>query len=93
MQDVPQPLEPSGGCRREHELTTREFELIGHLARNLGKVVPRENLFERVWGYDMSFNSNSLEVYIYRIRKKIEADPNNPRHMKTVRGFGYSLTG
>lgn len=75
------------------ELTTREFELVGHLARNLGRVVPRESLFERVWGYDMSFNSNSLEVYVYRIRKKIEADPNNPRHMKTVRGFGYSLNG
>ncbi len=73
------------------ELTTREFELVGHLARNLGRVVPRESLFERVWGYDMSFNSNSLEVYVYRIRKKIEADPNNPRYMKTVRGFGYSL--
>ena len=74
------------------ELTTREFELVAHLARNLEKVVAREALFERVWGYDMSFNSNSLEVYVYRIRKKIEQDPNNPRYMKTVRGFGYSLS-
>jgi len=74
------------------ELTTREFELVAHLARNQGKVVPREALFERVWGYDMSFNSNSLEVYVYRVRKKIEEDPNNPRYMKTVRGFGYSLS-
>jgi DNA-binding response OmpR family regulator len=73
------------------ELTTREFELIAHLARNAGRVVPREALFERVWGYDMAFNSNSLEVYIYRIRKKVEQDPNNPRYMKTVRGYGYSL--
>lgn len=74
------------------ELTTREFDLMAHLCRNLGKVVAREALFERVWGYDMSFNSNSLEVYVYRIRKKIELDPNNPRYLKTVRGFGYSLT-
>jgi DNA-binding response OmpR family regulator len=74
------------------ELTTREFELVAHLSRNLGKVVAREALFERVWGYDMSFNSNSLEVYVYRIRKKIEQDPNNPRYLKTVRGFGYSLS-
>ena len=73
------------------ELTTREFEILAHLSRNLDKVVARETLFERVWGYDMSFNSNSLEVYIYRIRKKIEQDPNNPRYLKTVRGFGYSL--
>lgn len=73
------------------EMTTREFELVAHLARNLDKVVAREALFERVWGYDMSFNSNSLEVYVYRIRKKIEQDPNNPRYLKTVRGFGYSL--
>src|SRR5207253_7918096 len=50
-------------------LTTREFELVAHLARNLGRVVPRETLFERVWGYDMDFNSNSLEVYVYRVRK------------------------
>jgi DNA-binding response OmpR family regulator len=74
-------------------LTTREFELVAHLARNLDKVVAREALFERVWGYDMAFNSNSLEVYVYRIRKKIEHDPNNPRYLKTVRGFGYSLSG
>ena len=74
------------------ELTTREFELVAHLARSAGKVVPRESLFERVWGYDMAFNSNSLEVYVYRIRKKIEDDPNAPRYMKTVRGFGYSLS-
>ena len=59
---------------------------------SLDKVVARETLFERIWGYDMSFNSNSLEVYVYRIRKKVEADPNNPRYLKTVRGYGYSLS-
>lgn len=73
-------------------LTTREFELIAHLARNLGRVVPRESLFERVWGYDMDFNSNSLEVYVYRVRKKLERDPNAPVYLKTVRGYGYSLS-
>lgn len=73
-------------------LTTREFELVSHLGRNLGRVVSRESLFERVWGYDIDFNSNSLEVYIYRVRKKLESDPNAPHYLKTVRGYGYCLS-
>lgn len=73
------------------ELTNREFELVAHLAKNLDRAVSRESLFEQIWGYDMDFNTNSLDVYIYRIRKKIEADVNNPKHLLTMRGYGYKM--
>lgn len=72
-------------------LTNREFELVAYLARNLDRAISRDTLFEHVWGYDPAFNSNSLDVYIYRIRKKIEADANNPRYLLTMRGYGYKL--
>ena len=73
------------------ELTKREFEIVEYLAQNLGRAVARETLFEAIWGYEMEFNSNSLDVLIYRIRKKMEHDPNDPNHVMTLRGFGYKL--
>lgn len=72
-------------------LTNREFELVGHLARNLDRAISRDTLFEHIWGYDPAFNSNSLDVYVYRIRKKIEQDANNPRYLLTMRGYGYKM--
>ncbi|MBS1717172.1 MAG: response regulator transcription factor [Armatimonadetes bacterium] len=72
-------------------LTNREFEIIAYLCKNRNRAISRESLFEGVWGYDMEFSSNSLDVLIYRIRKKLEKDPNNPDHLQTVRGFGYKL--
>jgi DNA-binding response OmpR family regulator len=73
------------------ELTNREFEIVEYLAQNLGRPVAREALFEAIWGFEMEFNSNSLDVLIYRIRKKLEQDPNHPNHVLTLRGFGYKL--
>jgi DNA-binding response OmpR family regulator len=73
------------------ELTNREFEIIEHLAQNLGRAISREALFEAVWGYELEFNSNSLDVLMYRLRKKLERDPNHPEHLMTLRGFGYKL--
>lgn len=72
-------------------LTNREFEIIRYLAKNLDRAISRDMLFETVWGYELDFNTNSLDVYIYRIRKKIEVDPNNPKYLQTMRGFGYRL--
>lgn len=76
---------------RPVSLTNREYELLSFLARNPDRAVSRAALFKSVWGYDMDFNSNSLDVYIYRIRKKIEADANNPEYLLTMRGYGYKL--
>ena len=72
-------------------LTNREFEIIRYLAKNLDRAISRDMLFETVWGYELDFNTNSLDVYIYRIRKKIEKDANNPKYLQTMRGFGYRL--
>lgn len=73
------------------ELTSKEFELVAYLAQNLNRAISRDQVFEHVWGYDSDFNTNSLDVYIYRIRKKLEDDPNQPKHLLTMRGYGYKL--
>lgn len=72
-------------------LTNKEFEIVKYLSKNLGRAISRDMLFETVWGYELDFNTNSLDVYIYRIRKKIEEDPNDPRYLQTMRGFGYRM--
>jgi DNA-binding response OmpR family regulator len=74
------------------ELTTREYEVLAYLSRNRDRAVSREQLFEHVWGFEMEFTTNSLDVHMYRIRKKLEANPDRPRYLHTIRGFGYKLT-
>jgi len=75
---------------RRIELTRTEFLLLELLLRNARQVLPREVIFDRVWGYDFGANSNSLEVYIGYLRRKTEAD-GEPRLVHTVRGIGYVL--
>ncbi|MGZ4691868.1 MAG: response regulator transcription factor [Acidimicrobiia bacterium] len=75
---------------RAIELTRTEFLLLELLLRNARKVLTREVIFEQVWGYDMDWNSNSLEVYIGYLRRKTEAQ-GEPRVIQTVRGVGYVL--
>jgi DNA-binding response OmpR family regulator len=74
-------------------MTAREFDLVAHLAQNRGRVVSRESLFEAAWGYDAEFSTNSLDVHLYRVRKKLETDPAGPRYLHTVRGYGYRFGG
>lgn len=73
-------------------LTRIEFDLLAELVRYANKPLHRDTLFERVWGYASEFNTNSLEVMIYRLRKKLEPDPSRPRYIITVRGFGYQFS-
>ncbi len=75
---------------RRMELTRTEFLLLELLLRNARQVLPREVIFDRVWGYDFGANSNSLEVYIGYLRRKTEAG-GEPRLIHTVRGVGYVL--
>jgi two-component system response regulator MprA len=77
-------------CERRIELTRTEFLLLELLLRNARQVLPREVIFDRVWGYDFGANSNSLEVYIGYLRRKTEAD-GETRLVHTVRGVGYVL--
>jgi two-component system, OmpR family, response regulator MprA len=75
---------------RRIELTRTEFLLLELLLRNARQVLPREVIFDRVWGYDFGANSNSLEVYIGYLRRKTEQD-GEVRLIHTVRGVGYVL--
>jgi two-component system response regulator MprA len=76
--------------QRQIELTRTEFLLLELLLRNPRQVLPREVIFDRVWGYDFGANSNSLEVYIGYLRRKTEAEGES-RLIHTVRGVGYVL--
>ncbi|MER3495441.1 MAG: DNA-binding response regulator [Armatimonadota bacterium] len=73
-------------------LTAKEFDLLSYLVRNAGRALSREQLFETVWGYDIQFSSNTLDVFVYRLRSKIE-DPLGRRLIHTVRGYGYKFLG
>jgi two-component system response regulator MprA len=72
------------------ELTRTEFNLLELFMRNPRQVLTRSTIFERVWGYDFGFASNSLDVYIGYLRRKTEVG-NRPRLIQTVRGVGYAL--
>ena len=75
---------------RKIELTRTEFSLLELFLRNPRQVLTRSVIFERVWGYDFGFASNSLDVYIGYLRRKTEAG-DEPRLIQTVRGVGYAL--
>jgi DNA-binding response OmpR family regulator len=86
----------SGTVRRGGEpvpLTKTEFFLLCELAEHRGLVLSREQLLERVWGYDYFGDSRLVDAHIRRLRTKIEADPSNPVIIQTVRGLGYRLGG
>jgi DNA-binding response OmpR family regulator len=78
--------------KRELELTNREFELLEHLMRNERLVVSRERLLDEVWGYDPTAATNTIDVFISNLRRKLEAG-GEPRLLHTKRGAGYVLKG
>ena len=75
---------------RRLDLTLMEFNLLELFLRNPRQVLTRPMIFDRVWGYDLSASSNSLDVYIGYLRRKTEAG-GEPRLIQTVRGLGYAL--
>jgi DNA-binding response OmpR family regulator len=75
---------------RPIELTQREFELLEHLMRNERLVVARQRLLEEVWGYDPFATTNTIEVFVSNLRRKLEAG-GEPRMLHTIRGAGYVL--
>jgi DNA-binding response OmpR family regulator len=88
-------LEPDAGVVRrggeEVHCTRTEFRLLCELAFNAGKVLSREQLLERVWGYDYFGDGRLVDVHVRRLRIKVEPDPGNPQFILTVRGMGYKL--
>lgn len=75
---------------REIELSPIEFELLEFFLRHPRQVLARDLIYERVWGYDASLSSNSLDVFVGHLRRKLEAGGEN-RLIQTVRGVGFTL--
>ena len=73
------------------DLTPKEFDLLVFLAKNKGFVFNREQILEKVWGYDYAGDTRTVDVHIRWLRQKIETDPAHPRNLLTVRGAGYKL--
>jgi DNA-binding response OmpR family regulator len=72
-------------------LTATEFRLLEFLMTRPGVVFSREQLLDSVWGHDRAVTDRTVDVYILRLRQKIEQDPTNPLYIRSVRGFGYSF--
>ncbi len=75
----------------EVNLSPKEFRLLDLFMSNPRRVWSREQLLEKVWGVDFVGDSKTVDVHIRWLREKIEADPSDPKHIVTVRGFGYRL--
>jgi len=71
------------------DLTPTEYRLLEMLAQHSGRTVPAEHLLAEVWGPEYAGQAEQVKHYIWTLRKKLEADPGDPRHILTERGFGY----
>ena len=73
------------------ELTPKEFDLLVFLMKNKNRVMSRDYLLEKVWGYDFAGDTRTVDVHIRWLRQKIESDPADPKRLITVRGVGYKF--
>lgn len=71
------------------DITLKEFELLEILIKNKGKILQRETLLDKVWGYEYIGETRTVDVHIRYLRKKIEDDDKNPKFIETIRGVGY----
>ena len=72
-------------------LTHKEFDLLVFLVKNAGQVFKREQLLDKVWGFDFAGDTRTVDVHISWLRQKIEDDPKHPRRLVTLRGVGYKF--
>lgn len=77
---------------RSVELSTLEFRLLHFMASHPRRIFARENLLDQVWGRDRFVTPRTVDVHIRRLREKIEAQPDKPQYLQTVRGSGYRFT-
>jgi len=77
----------------ETELTPKEFELLRVLLAHPGKVYSRDELLERIWGYEYDGDTRTVDVHVRHLRQKVERDPSNPEYIETLRGIGYRFKG
>jgi two-component system alkaline phosphatase synthesis response regulator PhoP len=71
------------------QLTKLEFRLASYLIRNAGKVVSREELLKNVWGFQLLPKTRTADLFVSRLKKHFEVDPNDPKHFQSIRGVGY----
>ncbi|GAB6169979.1 response regulator transcription factor [Clostridium carnis] len=71
------------------DLTLKEFELLEILIKNKGKILTRDTLLDKIWGYEYVGETRTVDVHIRYLRKKIEIDDKNPKFIETIRGVGY----
>ncbi len=77
----------------EVDFTPKEFELLKLLATHPGKVYTRDELLEKIWGYEYPGDTRTVDVHVRHLRQKIENDPSNPEYIETLRGIGYRFHG
>jgi two-component system, OmpR family, response regulator len=73
------------------ELNPKEYELLSFLMGHMGQVIGREQVLKTVWGYDYFGSARTVDVHMRWLRLKLEADPEKPSHLVTVRGYGYKF--
>lgn len=73
------------------ELSTREVEIIEYLLSNLNKPISRDDMLQKVWRYEYSTNTRTVDVHISKLRAKIEINPDDPKYLVTLHGVGYML--
>lgn len=78
---------------RQVELSGKEFQMLAFMAANKGQVFTKEQLLENVWGYQHVGDTNTITVYVRKLREKIEPNPSEPQFIKTVWGIGYKFNG
>ena len=79
--------------RRDGWVPPKEFELLEAFLRRKGRLLTRDFLIEEVWGAGYFGDTKTLDVHVKRLRKKVEQDPHQPKHLVTVRGLGYKFVG
>ena len=73
------------------ECTPKEFDLLRFLIRNRGRVLSRDQILNKVWGYDYYGTPRTIDNFIQKLRQKVERDAQEPDHIMTVRGIGYKF--
>jgi len=76
---------------KQHNMTPKEFDLLAFLVQNCGCVFKREQLLDKVWGYGYAGNTRTVDVHVSWIRHKIEANPQHPCRLITIKGVGYKF--
>lgn len=102
-QERPRSVHEFGACRidldartfardgREVAMSPKEFELLAYFVARAGRALSRETIMSDVWGYDCSVTLRSIDRFVNALRNKIEPDPREPQHIRTVREFGYKF--